>query len=69
MTAPLEEIFVAREAVRPPEDLVRQWELPESDRQALLRWGLPEESDITPAFQAGADPALTPNVAGDGSGR
>ena len=65
MTAPLEEIFVAGEAVRPPEDLVRQWDLPESDRQALLRWGLPEESDLTPHFQAGADPELVPNVAGE----
>jgi len=65
MTAPLEEIFVAGEAVGPPEDLVRQWDLPESDRQALLRWGLPEESDLTPHFQAGADPELVPNVAGE----
>lgn len=65
MTAPLEEILVPGKAVKPREDLVRLWDLPESDRQALLRWGLPEDSDMTPFFQAGADPALVPNVAGE----
>lgn len=64
MTAPLEEIFVAGGA-RPPEDLVRQWDLPESDRQALLRWGLPEGGDMYPLFQAGTDPELVPNAAGE----
>jgi hypothetical protein len=65
MTAPLEEILATGQAARPPEDLVRQWDLPEPDRQALLRWGLPQDSDLTPLFQAGADPALVPNVAGE----
>jgi hypothetical protein len=66
MTAPLEQLVVARLAVRPPENLIRQWDLPESGRQALLRWGLPEDSDgMTAHFQAGAGPALVPNVAGE----
>jgi hypothetical protein len=65
MTAPLEEVLAAGQAVRPPEDLVRQWDLPESDRQALLRWGLPQDRDMRPLFQAGADPALVPNLAGE----
>ncbi len=46
MTAPLEEIFVAGEAVRPPENLVRQWDIPESDRQALPWWELPERREM-----------------------
>lgn len=65
MIAPLEQILVAGQAVRPPEDLVRGWDIPESDRQALLRWGLPDDTHLRPHFQAGADPALTPNVAGE----
>ena len=65
MTSPLEQVFVARQALRPPEELVRQWDLPESDRQALLRWGLPEGGDMYPLFQSGVDPELVPNVAGE----
>lgn len=65
MNAPLEEIFVAGLAVMPPEGLVRQWDLPESDRQALLRWGLPEDSLMRPIFQARAEPELVPNLAGE----
>jgi len=64
MTAPLEKVLVAAQVVTPPEDLVRQWDLPEPDRQALLRWGLPHDNHMRPLFQAGADPALVPNLAG-----
>lgn len=65
MTAPLEEVLAVGQAVRPPEDLVRRWDLPESDRQALLRWGLPQDRHMRPYFQEGADPALVPNLAGE----
>lgn len=65
MTAPLEEICVAGQVVRPPEDLVRRWDLPESDRQALLRRGLPQDRHRRPLYQAGADPELVPNLAGE----
>jgi hypothetical protein len=64
MTAPLEEVLAVGQAVRPPEGLVRRWDLPESDRQSLLRWGLPQDIHMRPLFQAGADPALVPNLAG-----
>ena len=66
MTAPLEEVVAAGRAVRPAEDLVRHWDLPESDREALLRWGLPQDRYVfRPLFQAGAEPALVPNLAGE----
>lgn len=65
MSGPLERVLAAGQVARPPEDLVRQWDLPESDRQALLRWGLPHDDDMRPLFQAGADPALVPNLAGE----
>lgn len=65
MTDPLEALLVAGQAMRPPQDLVRQWDLPESDRQALLRWGLPNDNHMRPLFQAGADPELVPNLAGE----
>jgi len=65
MTAPLEEVLAAGQAVRPPEDVVRHWDLPEPDRQALLRWGLPDDNHMRPLFQAGTDPALAPNLAGE----
>ncbi|NIK55186.1 SUKH-4 family immunity protein [Kribbella shirazensis] len=65
MTSPLEKVLVAGQAVRPPEGLVRQWDLPESDRYALLRWGLPDDSLMRPHFQAAADPELVPNLAGE----
>jgi hypothetical protein len=65
MTAPLEKVIVEGQVVRPREDLVRQWDLPESDRQALLRWGLPHGDHMRPLFQTGADPALVPNLAGE----
>jgi hypothetical protein len=65
MTSPLEEVVVAGQVVRPPEDLVRQWDLPEADRYALLRWGLPDDNLLRPQFQAGPDPALVPNLAGE----
>ena len=51
--------------MRPPEDVVRHWDLPEPDRQALLRWGLPDDNHMRPLFQAGTDPALAPNLAGE----
>jgi hypothetical protein len=51
--------------VRPPEDLVRQWDLPGSDRQALLRWGLPRDNHMRPHFQPETGPALVPNLAGE----
>ena len=65
MTAPLEKVLAAGQAMRPPEDLVRQWDLPESDRQALARWGLPQDNHMRPLFQAGGDPELVPNLAGE----
>jgi hypothetical protein len=65
MTAPLDEIVAAGTAVRPPEDVVRHWDLPESDRQALLRWGLPDDRHMRPLFQPGTDPALVPTLAGE----
>lgn len=65
MIAPLDEVLAAGRAVRPPEDVVRHWDLPESDRQALLRWGLPDDDHMRPLFQPGTDPALVPNLAGE----
>jgi SUKH-4 immunity protein of toxin-antitoxin system len=65
MSAPLKEVLGAGQAVRPPEDVVRRWDLPESDRRALLRWGLPLDNQMRPLFQAGSDPALVPNLAGE----
>ena len=63
MTAPMEAVVGRR--VRPPEDVARQWDLPEADRQALLRWGLPDDDDLRPRFQTGPDPVLVPNLAGE----
>ena len=53
------------QVARPPEDSVRQWDLPESDRRALLRWGLPHDAHMRPLFQEGAAPVLVPNLAGE----
>ena len=64
-TSPLEKILVAGQAVRPAEGLVRQWDLPEADRQALLRWGLPDDDLARPRYQAGVAPELVPNLAGE----
>jgi hypothetical protein len=65
MTAPLDAVVVAEREVRPPEDVVCQGDLPESDRRALLRWGLPSDDHMRPLFQTGPDPALVPNLAGE----
>lgn len=65
MTAPLETLLSARQVVKPPEDLIPHWDLPESDRQALLRWGLPRDAHMRPLFQTGANPELVPNLAGE----
>lgn len=65
MTAPLGEVLVEEQPVRPSQDLVRRWNLPESDKQALLQWGLPPDDHMRPLFQAGADPELVPNLAGE----
>jgi SUKH-4 immunity protein len=42
-----------------------QWDLPESDRLALRRFGLPEGPLLRPTPQAEAYATLTPNVAGE----
>ncbi len=64
MTAPLREVRIAEQPVRPREGLIERWNLPESDRQALLRWGLPYDKQMRPFFQTGADPELVANLAG-----
>jgi hypothetical protein len=65
MTAPLDAVVVAGRRVRPPEEVAWQWDLPESDRRALLRWGLPDDDHMRPLFQTGPDPTLVPNLAGE----
>ncbi|MFP3965127.1 SUKH-4 family immunity protein [Actinomadura fulvescens] len=41
------------------------WLLPESDRLALRTWGLPEGPLLRPTPQAGPQPTLAPNIAGE----
>lgn len=66
MTSPLKELVAAAgQMVRPPEDIVAQWDLPDSDRQALLRWGLPDDNHMRPHFPEWTDPELVPNSAGE----
>ena len=70
MTAPLDPVAGAvagaGDQVRPAEALVRQWNIPESDRLALITWGLPghRQGGMRPRFQEEAAPTLVPNVAG-----
>ena len=42
-----------------------QWNLPESDRSALRRFGMPDGPLLRPTPQADASPMLSPNVAGE----
>lgn len=43
----------------------REWRLPDADKAALERWGLVSSPMIDALPQFGAEPSLTPNVAGD----
>jgi hypothetical protein len=42
---------------------VEGWDLPESDREALRDFGLPDGPYFVPSYQAGIEPDLVPNVA------
>ncbi|MEU3648001.1 SUKH-4 family immunity protein [Lentzea sp. NPDC034063] len=64
MTAPLDSIVDAGAQVRPSEQVMREWRLPETDLSALSRWGLPTDLLQTPDFQSESEPVLVPNVAG-----
>jgi hypothetical protein len=56
---------VSGERVCPPETLMREWDLSESDRRALVEWGLPLDSQERPDIQEESGPVLVPNVAGE----
>jgi len=45
--------------------IIEQRDLPETDREALRRWGLPASPLFTPRFQTDAHPVLKPNTASD----
>lgn len=65
MAAPLDTIIAPDRRERPPMTVVRRWDLPETDRVALTRWGLPTDQIMTPAVQLETEPQLVPNVAGE----
>ncbi|GAA3388764.1 SUKH-4 family immunity protein [Cryptosporangium minutisporangium] len=62
--APLSALVVPQVQVR-FDRVVERWDLPESDRSALLTWGLPVGPALRPAPQPGALPTLRPTVAGE----
>jgi len=64
MTAPLDTV-VGTDSERPPTTVVQRWDLPEADRMALVRWGLPTDQLMKPEFQPATEPLLVPNVAGE----
>jgi hypothetical protein len=45
--------------------VAQEWDIPQGDRFALGEWGLPQLPLFTPRPQAGSDPVLIPNVAGE----
>lgn len=45
--------------------VAQEWDIPQGDRFALGEWGLPQLPLFTPRPQAGTDPILVPNVAGE----
>ncbi|THV25941.1 SUKH-4 family immunity protein [Glycomyces paridis] len=63
-TAPLTTLVDPRHRVRPPPEHLHSWRIPEPDRRALADFGLPDDLLMTPAFQTGPDPTLSPNIAG-----
>jgi len=64
LAAPLESLIVPDMQVRFGPD-VDGWDLPEMDRVALRRHGLPKGPLTEPAPQTEAEPTLVPNVAGE----
>jgi hypothetical protein len=45
--------------------IIDRWRLPESNRSALRKCGLPDGPLLRPAPQTGSEPLLVPNVAGE----
>lgn len=60
LTRPLDALVVATDRVVAPAEVVDAWSIDSTDRQALVRWGLPllEEGRLIPNIQDGVVPEI-----------
>lgn len=63
LAAPVDSIVSREHQIRPAAEVIDGWALPRTDREALNRWGLPNDLLMTPEFRVASEPLLAPNVA------